>query len=185
MTTATLNGAATFDGMVSGDSLTVAGSAAFGDKNAGSGKTVDVSGITLGGADAGNYNLLSNVSSGVADIARASIGSVSNVGVNNKTYDGLTDATLTGAATFNGIIGGDSLTVAGTGAFIDKNAGSGKTVNVSGITLGGADAGNYNLVSNVSSSTATITAKALTLTGQVAGRWCVPNRRSSTGRVEA
>ena len=165
--TATLNGTATFNGKIAGDTLTVAGSGEFSDKNAGTGKTVDVTGITLAGVDAGNYNLLGTTSSGVADIAKASICSVTNVGVNNKTYDGLATATLNGAATFNGMVNGDSLTVAGSGAFSDKNAGTGKTVNVSGIILGGADAGNYTLGSATSSGVADITPKALTVTGQV------------------
>ena len=166
---ATLNGTATFAGIFGDDSLTVAGSGEFSDKNAGTGKTVNVSGLTLGGADAGNYTLASTTSSGVADIAKASIGSVTNVGVNNKTYDGSATATLNGAATFNGMVNGDSLTVAGSGAFSDKNAGTGKTVNVSGIILGGADAGNYTLGSATSSGVADITPKALSVTGQVAG----------------
>ncbi|KAB8048080.1 filamentous hemagglutinin N-terminal domain-containing protein [Janthinobacterium rivuli] len=167
--TATLNGTATFDGIIGADSLSVAGNGVFSDKNAGTGKTVAVSGITLTGVDAGNYNLLGTTSSGVADIAKASIGSVTNVGVNNKTYDGSATAALNGAATFNGMVNGDSLTMAGSGTFSDKNAGTGKTVNVSGITLGGADAGNYTLVSATSSGVADITPKALTVTGQVAG----------------
>ncbi|MBB5369149.1 MULTISPECIES: YDG domain-containing protein [unclassified Janthinobacterium] len=156
LTTATLNGAATFDGMMKGDSLTVAGSGAFSDKNAGTGKTVAASGITLTGTDAGNYILANNASSGTADIGKATINSVTSVGVNNKTYDGLTTATLTGAATFDGMVKGDSLTVAGSGAFSDKNAGTGKTVAASGITLTGTDAGNYILSNNKSSGTADI-----------------------------
>src|SRR5450830_1025379 len=167
--TATLNGSAVFDGKMNGDSLTVAGSGVFNDKNAGTGKTVNVSNIILGGADAGNYVLASTTSSGVADIAKASIGSVSNVGVNDKTYDGLRTATLKGTASFDGIIGNDGLSVAGSGLFSDKNAGTAKVVTVSGITLAGADAGNYILGSNVSSGTADITPKALTVAGQVAG----------------
>ena len=167
--TATLKGTATFDGIFGDDSLTVAGIGEFSDKNAGTGKTVNVSGIALGGADAGNYTLGSTTSSGVADIAKATINSVSNVGVNSKTYDGSATATLNGAASFNGMVNGDSLTLAGSGAFSDKNAGTGKTVTVSGITLGGADAGNYTLASTTSSSVADITPKALTVTGQVAG----------------
>ncbi|WP_332862934.1 beta strand repeat-containing protein, partial [Janthinobacterium svalbardensis] len=167
--TATLNGTATFSGIFGDDSLTVAGNGEFSDKNAGTGKTVNVSNITLGGADAGNYFLASTTSSGVADIAKATISSVSNVGVDNKTYDGLRTATLKGTASFDGIIGNDSLSVAGSGLFSDKNAGTAKVVTVSGITLAGADAGNYILGSNASSGTADITPKALTVAGQVAG----------------
>ncbi|MGK5010761.1 YDG domain-containing protein, partial [Janthinobacterium sp. MDB2-8] len=153
---ATLNGTATFDGQVAGDSLSVAGNGVFSDKNVATGKTVTVSGITLGGADAGNYTLASDVAIGTADIGKATINGVSGVGVNNKTYDGTRAATLNGTATFDGQVAGDSLSVAGNGVFSDKNAATGKTVTVSGITLGGADAGNYTLASDVAIGTADI-----------------------------
>jgi hypothetical protein len=42
--------------------------------------------------------------------------------------------------------GGDVLTVAtASGTFNNRHRGIGKQVNISGITLGGTDAGNYNL----------------------------------------
>src|SRR5206468_8154825 len=61
---------------------------------------------------------------------------------------GTTAATLNaGGATLVGILGTDTVTpntLSATGAFADKNVGSGKTVNVSGVALGGADAANYS-----------------------------------------
>ncbi|KAB8059150.1 hypothetical protein GCN74_13845, partial [Janthinobacterium sp. FT14W] len=170
-TTAAVLSGGTLSGMVAGETLGFSGGVGtFSDKNAGTGKLVTISGTVLqdGTGLASNYTFTSpgNVS---ANIGKATISSVTNVGVNNKTYDGLADATLTGAATFNGKIGNDSLTLSGNGAFSDKNAGNGKTVNVSGITLGGGDAGNYILGSNTASGTADITPKALTVVGQVAG----------------
>ncbi|WP_409026784.1 YDG domain-containing protein [Janthinobacterium sp. SUN098] len=164
---ATLNGAATFNGMVNGDSLTVAGNGAFSDKNAGTGKTVAVSGITLGGADADNYNLASTVASGTASITPASISAISGIVAANKVYDGGTAASLNLAgASFNGMVAGDVLSLAGgpvLGAFSDKNAATGKTVNISGLGLAGADAGNYVLASSLASTTADITPAALTV----------------------
>ncbi|WP_254677308.1 YDG domain-containing protein, partial [Janthinobacterium sp. HH100] len=164
---ATLNGAATFNGMVNGDSLTVAGNGAFSDKNAGTGKTVAVSGITLGGADADNYNLASTVASGTASITPASISAISGIVAANKVYDGGTAASLNLAgASFNGMVAGDVLSLAGgpvLGAFSDKNAATGKTVNISGLGLAGADAGNYVLASSLASNTADITPAALTV----------------------
>ncbi|PHV37428.1 YDG domain-containing protein [Janthinobacterium sp. BJB304] len=164
---ATLNGAATFNGMVNGDSLTVAGNGAFSDKNAGTGKTVAVSGITLGGADADNYNLASTVASGTASITPASISAVSGIVAANKVYDGGTAASLNLAgASFNGMVAGDVLSLAGgpvLGAFSDKNAATGKTVKISGLGLAGADAGNYVLASSLASTTADITPAALTV----------------------
>ena len=85
----------------------------------------------------------------------------------NKTYDGTTDATLSGG-TVTGLVGSDVVTVSATGAFADVNVGTGKTVSISGLTLGGADAGNYELDASNSqaSTTADITAKALTVTAE-------------------
>ena len=45
------------DNRVAGDLLTVSQTAAFADKNVGSGKTVQISSIALSGADAGNYSV--------------------------------------------------------------------------------------------------------------------------------
>ncbi|WP_186801030.1 YDG domain-containing protein, partial [Escherichia coli] len=78
----------------------------------------------------------------------------------NKVYDTTTAATLTttGAA-FTGKITGDVLTLgaAPTGNFSDKNVANGKTVNITGLSLGGADAGNYTLASSTATTTANIT----------------------------
>ncbi|WP_163364873.1 YDG domain-containing protein, partial [Escherichia coli] len=60
------------------------------------------------------------------------------------------------------VVAGDNLTVAtSTGNFSDKNVGTGKTVNITGLTLGGTDAGNYTLASSTASTTANITAAQL------------------------
>ena len=84
---------------------------------------------------------------------------VSGITAENKTYDGTTTATLvyTGA-TITGKVGSDELTVTATGTFEDANVGTGKTVTISGITLGGAKAGNYILAAtgNQTSTTANI-----------------------------
>ncbi|MBN2647285.1 MAG: filamentous hemagglutinin N-terminal domain-containing protein [Thiotrichales bacterium] len=148
-----------FTGMVTGDSLSVATATGnFSDKNAADGKTVNVTGITLGGTDAGNYTLASNTASTTADITKASISAVTGITASNKFYDGSTSASLNkDSVQFNGMVKGDSLSVAdATGAFMDKNAADGKTVNVTGISLAGTDAGNYTLASDTASTTANI-----------------------------
>ncbi|PWV95613.1 filamentous hemagglutinin family protein [Hoeflea marina] len=172
-TDATLDTAsAGFAGIISGDELTVAGgTGAFEDKNAGTGKSVDITGLTLGGADAGNYTLGSTVASTTADIAKAVISAISGIAASGKTYDGTTEATLdTASAGFSGMISGDDLAVAGaTGAFNDKNAGTGKSVAISGLGLGGADAGNYTLASTTAATTADIARAVISaITGIVA-----------------
>ena len=128
--------------MVTGDTVGTSGTTfAFADKNAGVGKTVNVSGTTLTGTDAGNYTLTVPAST-LADILAKAI--TASVSANNKTYDGTTAAT--GTVTLNGVVAGDSVGTSGaTFVFADKNAGTGKTVTVAGTTLTGADAGNYTL----------------------------------------
>ncbi|WP_253249998.1 MULTISPECIES: YDG domain-containing protein, partial [unclassified Janthinobacterium] len=164
---------ASFTGMVGGDNLTVSGaSGSFIDKNAGNGKTVNISGMILGGTDAGNYDFTNATASSTANISKATISGVSGIVAGNKVYDGTATASLnTAGATFAGMIGGDSLSVSGaSGSFADKNAGTGKTVSISGIVLGGTDAGNYNLTGTTASSSADISKATISgVTGIVAG----------------
>ena len=79
---------------IGGDAVTAAyTSASFADKNVGNGKTVSVSGISISGADAGNYTLLNTTASTTANITPRDL-TVSATGV-NKEYDGTTSATVT------------------------------------------------------------------------------------------
>ncbi|OEZ46205.1 YDG domain-containing protein [Janthinobacterium lividum] len=144
------------DDRIQGDALTVAGNAAFGNRNAGAGKAVNVTDVALSGGDAGNYVLGSNAGSTTADIAARTL-NVSFNGV-NKTYDGTTGAQVNFG---DDRIQGDALTVAGNAAFGNRNAGTGKAVNVTDVALSGGDAGNYVLDSNAGSTTADIAARTL------------------------
>jgi filamentous hemagglutinin family protein len=146
------------DNRIAGDVLTINSSAAFMDRNVGSGKFVDVSGIALSGADAGNYSVNSNASA-FADITRANL-VVTAVGT-DRVYDGTTAATVT----LNGtpITGDDVALSFASASFEDKNAGNDKTVNVTGVSASGADAGNYN-VSTLVATTADITPATLVVT---------------------
>ncbi|MDQ2820149.1 MAG: YDG domain-containing protein [Pseudomonadota bacterium] len=166
-TTATLSGTAAVTAIGS-DVVSVTGSGAgvFADKNAGNGKAVTVTGLTLSGLDAGNYNLVAPAGL-TADIARASL-AVSGVTANDKTYDGTVGATLAGSAAV-AALGADVVSVlnSGSGAFADKNAGSGKSVTVSGFALGGVDAANYSIV-QPTGLTATIGKASLAVLGVTA-----------------
>ena len=161
---------ASINGVFEGDSLTVdSATGAFGDKNVGTGKNVNISEIILGGADAANYTVdPQSLSTAVASITPKDI-TVSGITARDKEYDGGTTVVLDySGVTFAELVEGDELTVAlATGAFVDKNAGPEKTVTVSGITLGGNDAGNYT-VSLPTDVTATISRKAVTITGTTA-----------------
>ncbi|MFC7050216.1 YDG domain-containing protein, partial [Emcibacter nanhaiensis] len=170
-TDATLQtGAAVFSGIISGDDLSINAGALvgnFSDKNAAVGKTVSVSGITLSGADAGNYALTATIDSATADITPKALG-LDLQGEGGKVYDGTTVITLSGITPgLTGVIGGDSVTL-DTGAvtgFADKNVGDDKAVTFTGFALQGADAGNYSLTSGSATSTADITPKSLTVSG--------------------
>lgn len=168
-TTATLNTSGViFSGLIGGDAVSLGGSGVgtFANKNAGTNKAVTVSGYTLSGADAGNY-LISQPTGLSASISKANL-SVGGIAAQGKTYDGLTSATLSGTASVTAI-GSDVVSLGGTGVgvFIDKNAGVNKVVNVSGYTLSGSDAGNYNLVQPTGLS-ATISKANLTVSGLTA-----------------
>ncbi|MFC6744714.1 beta strand repeat-containing protein [Methylobacterium persicinum] len=249
------------DGLVSGDTVSVSGAGAYDTSGAGTGKTVTVTGLTLGGDGAGNYTLTGTTASGaVGTIAKASLFvkaqdalkrydrqafsgnkgvtytgfvagedtsvlggtltyggtsqgaknagrysitalgltsdnyaiqfqdgtlfvnkaelNVSLTGTVSKTYDGTTSATLT-ADNFNftaanaqehapGVIPGDTVSVSGKGTYNTANAGTGKTVTVTGLTLGGDSAGNYILLRSTTSGAVGTIAKAM-LTASLAG----------------
>jgi hypothetical protein len=120
---------------------------------------VNITGLTLGGADLANYNLVSSTSTAAANITKRPITGISGVTANGKVYDTNTDATLNiGSPVFDGLLTGETLTLAGASAtFVDPNAGNGKTVTVSGYSLGGPDAGNYEYLPTSFSVLADIT----------------------------
>ncbi|KTT62592.1 hypothetical protein NS383_23605, partial [Pseudomonas oryzihabitans] len=128
-TAATVSGS--LSGAIQGDDVSLASTGAFADKNAGTGKQVNVSGV-LSGSSASNYVLSRTNATTIANIAAKSI--TGTIAAQNKTYDGTTAATVSGS--LSGVIQGDDVSLASTGTFNDKNAGTGKQVNVSGVLSG-------------------------------------------------
>ncbi|MCW2351805.1 YDG domain-containing protein [Sphingobium sp. B12D2B] len=151
---------ATLNNTVSGDTVSVGGgTGTFLTKTAEDGKTVTVAGFILSGADSANYTV-TQPTGVTADITKRAL--TVSVTAQNKVYDGLLSAALTGA-TLNNTIGGDDISLTGgTGAFLTKAAETGKTVTISGFTLSGADAVNYT-VAQPTGVTADITKRALTI----------------------
>ena len=91
---------------------------------------------------------------------------VSGITANDKVYDGTTNAKLNFSnAKFAGILENDTLTVTAKGVFEKPDIGKQK-VTISDLTLGGASTANYVLAEsgNQSETTATITAKEVTIT---------------------
>jgi hypothetical protein len=160
-TSATLNTAsATLAALISGDSVTLNTAGAtgtFSDKNFGTTKTVTVAGMTISGTSAGNYTLTQPTTT--ADITAKAL-TVTSLTASNKSYDGTTSATLTGTATLQspetpGVgttsdgkpYSGDAVVLSGTpvGTFASKDVANAISVSASGLSLGGANAGNYSL----------------------------------------
>jgi hypothetical protein len=118
---------------IGGDVVSIGSTnAVFADKNAASGKTITVSGLTLSGASAANYTL-SGVGSvtTTADIIPATL--VLTATGNDKVYDATTTATV---GLVGNVIGSDAITISTAGAtFADKNVGSAKPVAIGGIAF--------------------------------------------------
>ena len=116
-------------------------------------KTVTGSGLSLSGADAGNYTVNTTAAT-TANITPLAL--TGNITAANKVYDGSTAAAIL-TRTLSTPIAGDSVSYSGgTALFGDKNVADAKIVTGSGLSLSGADAGNYT-VNTTAATTANIT----------------------------
>ena len=111
-----------------------------------------VAGLAIDGTDAGNYNLTN--SSAIAWAAITKKGLAISATAADKVYD----TTKIASATLScDMLSGDSLTLSNTSALFDsKDVGRGKTVTVSGLSIGGIDAGNYYLQNTIAITYANI-----------------------------
>jgi hypothetical protein len=160
-----------FIGTVAGDAVDLTGTGIYtDDKNVGDNKSVAYQQLSLTGADAGNYHLTTEVLHGnIGQITTKSLTATLN-GDNafTKVYDGTTAVslglTLGTNYSLSGVIDSDtvSLTANSSGAYNDKNAGDNKTISYSGVTLTGADAGNYSIADTLTGAVGQITRKTLT-----------------------
>lgn len=148
------------DDRVAGDDLTLTATASFDSKQAGTGKRVEVQDIALSGANAGDYTVSASGLVTAADITRRLL-SLSELQAQDKAYDGTRTAQIRYGR--NDRVAGDDVAVSATGQFDNKQAGSGKRVTVDGVTLSGADAGNYVADFEGHSTRATIDPRLLTL----------------------
>jgi len=97
--------------------------------------------------------VLGTVSATTANITRRQV--TGHFTAADKDYDGTTAATITGRSLTNKVAGEAVTLIGGTAAFNNPNPGINKTVTGSGFSLGGSDAGNYNLT-GVGNTTADI-----------------------------
>jgi filamentous hemagglutinin family protein len=183
LTTATLSGTAALGGTVFGSdvvTLSGTGSGTFDTKDVGTGKSVTVTGFSLTGADAANYNLTqpgpltANVT--VRDVTIRAV-------TDTKTYDGTTSSsgtpTVDAATMTTGLVGGETLT--GTQIFSSKDASAvnGRTLSVNSTTGGnGFLSGNYNVITVT--ALGTINKKAISATGITANDKVYDNTTDAT-----
>ena len=162
-------------GVVAGDTVTLGGTGAFGSKNVGN-YTVDISNITLAGADAGNYSLANTSASASASITPRAVTVAAT-----KTYDGSAD--MGGYVTLGNLVAGESLNYSGAAA---NSANVNGASYLNAITLANGSNGlasNYSLPGLASASadnTASVAAKALTLTGVAASGKTYDGNTSAT-----
>jgi|GEM_PF-161922 len=144
------------DQVISGDTVSIDAAKAVGayaGKNVGYDKTISYTGITLTGADAGNYTIADTLSGNVGQITKKDIkASLNDSYVFTKIYDGNTDVKQALGNNYSFATGdiesvdaGKVSLTAGTSAYTDKNAGNTKEVTFGKLVLGGDEAKNYNL----------------------------------------
>ncbi len=138
----------TLAGVLSGDDVSIASvTAEFDSAGVGDGQTVRITGVTLAGANAGNYAVsLTGAPTATADITAKPLTITGSFTVQNRQYNGTVNAVIdTNNLTMNGIIGSDTVSLNASAAFDNANAGTAKPVTLTGSTLAGADAANYIL----------------------------------------
>ena len=161
--TATISSYGDLNGVAGGDDVTLDSSSAvatFTDAGVGTGKTVTVTGLSLTGADAGDYAILDQTTT--ADITAKEL-TVTGAVADDKVYDDTTDATISGSSLV-GVVGGDDVSLdAEVGIFAQAGIGTDIAVTAA-LTISGTDAGNYALT-QPAGMTADITALGLTIGG--------------------
>ena len=127
-----------------GDGLQIVpGTAAYDNKNVGTGKTVTFTGFFLTGDQAHNYNLVSLPASVTADITAKEI--TLSVSVKDKVFDGTTKAELDTVTHTDFVEGDDVELVNGEPSFAYPCARADIPIRFTDFRLTGTDAGNYQL----------------------------------------
>ena len=149
-----------WSGVVGSDDVTLDTTDAtgtFDTKDAGTGKTVTVTGLALTGTDAGNYT--ADHSRRRRRTSRRRVDGDGHHGEQQGVRRHHRGHARHQRAVLVGVVAGDDVTLnasGATGTFASKDVGTGKTVTVSRLALAGADAGNYTLTQPT--TTANITA---------------------------
>ncbi|MES2276520.1 MAG: MBG domain-containing protein [Bacteroidota bacterium] len=150
------------DDRINGDNFTTNYTAAFNNKNAATGKTVNITGISISGGASANYTLGNTTTTATADIAKKAINVTAQT--DTKTYDGTSASSV--APVTDVLATGDVIATNPTQIFDTKNIGSGKTLTAAGLVITDGNSGNNYVVSYVTNTTGKITTKAINVTAQ-------------------
>ena len=143
-TVATITNTGTLSANYDGDGLQiVSGTAAYDNKNVGTGKTVTFTGFSLTGDQADNYRLVSQPASVTADITAKEI--TLSVSVKDKVFDGTTQAELDTVTHTDFVAGDDVELVNGEPSFAYPCVRADIPIRFTDFRLTGGDAGNYRL----------------------------------------
>ena len=156
-TTVAALGRPTFTGLLAGDDVSLGGgTAVYSSRNVGSGPVL-YSGLSLAGADAGNYSLPA-VANGAGTITAAPLTLKAND--YTKAYDGTTGAEGATFSVAEGQLYGEDKASGGVFAFDSAEAGTGKTLSLSDVTISDGNKGENYAVTYQPSTNSTITASA-------------------------
>ena len=143
-TAAKITNTGTLSANYDGDGLQiVSGTAAYDNKNVGTGKTVTFTGFSLTGDQADNYRLVSQPASVTADITAKEI--TLTVSVKDKVFDGTTKAELDTVTHTDFVAGDDVELVNGEPSFAYPCVRADIPIRFTDFRLTGGDAGNYQL----------------------------------------
>ena len=159
------SGIITLSNLVGSETLALSGNGSVSDENVGTNKTIAVDTLSL--ADGSNGGIASNYTlAGGTHLLTVNKAVISITGT--RQYDGSTN-TLPADLSLNNLQGGENLTLTGNGTISDKNVATGKTLDVSGLTLGNGSGGTPGLSSNYKldggTHTFNVTKKDITFSG--------------------
>jgi len=140
--------------------------ATYNNKTVGTGKLVNVTGLTLTGAQQANYQLASTTANAAIGVilVKPITATLNATPVITKVYDRTTAATLVAQNySLAGIESGDDVAVSGTATYDNASVGTAKVITASSLALSGADKDNYNLTTASATTTGIITVKPITL----------------------
>jgi len=159
--TTTVTGAGFSDNRVNSDVLTFGYTAAFASRNAALPQTVNYIGITInGGADAGNYHLVTTGGSTTANIAIRDINVTAQT--DSKTYDGSTTSSI--LPIVGAVQTGDAVTTVGIQTYDTETYGTSKVLTPSGTVINDGNNGANYAVHYVTNNTGVIETRPITIT---------------------